>query len=95
MTTGAFLQAVAYALNAAALPFPVLCLGYGINGIGMALQVSTNNDVIKLGVEDNESVGCSSKRIRGHTEAEAGEEDGNFARSLRSLLPFACEIKDH
>lgn len=39
MVLGAFLQAIAYAISAAALPFPALCVAYAINGVGMALQV--------------------------------------------------------
>jgi hypothetical protein len=39
MVLGAFLQVVAYAISAAALPFPVLCVAYAINGVGMALLV--------------------------------------------------------
>lgn len=40
MVLGAFLQAIAYGISAAAFPFPVLCVAYAINGIGMALQVN-------------------------------------------------------
>ncbi|KAJ7601086.1 major facilitator superfamily domain-containing protein [Mycena floridula] len=38
MVFGSFLQCTAYAIEASAPPFGVLCLGYGINGIGMAIQ---------------------------------------------------------
>ncbi len=37
---GALCQAAMYALQAAALPFPVFVTTFAINGIGMALQVS-------------------------------------------------------
>ena len=38
--TGSLFQAIAYSVNATAPPFPVFVLGYAINGVGMALQVS-------------------------------------------------------
>lgn len=37
--TGSVAQTVAYALQSPAPPFPVFCLGYAINGFGIALQV--------------------------------------------------------
>ncbi|KAF9457972.1 major facilitator superfamily domain-containing protein [Collybia nuda] len=46
MVLGAFLQAIAYAISSAALPFPVLCVAYAINGIGMALQDGQANGYI-------------------------------------------------
>jgi hypothetical protein len=42
MVLGASLQVIAYAIDAVAPPFEVLCLGYAINGIGMAIQVIHN-----------------------------------------------------
>jgi hypothetical protein len=50
--------------------------------------------MIKLGVEDNEGVGCSSKRIRCYPQAEAGEENGDFARSLRSVSLASLKITE-
>lgn len=40
MALGSAFQAIAYAIDAAALPFPVLCIGYAINGVGMAILVA-------------------------------------------------------
>lgn len=37
--SGSALQVIAYAVDATAPPFPVLCLAYAVNGVGMSLQV--------------------------------------------------------
>ncbi|KAJ7583269.1 major facilitator superfamily domain-containing protein [Mycena floridula] len=48
MVLGASLQAIAYAIDASAPPFEVLCLGYAINGIGMAIQDGQANGYVSL-----------------------------------------------
>ncbi|KIY46714.1 MFS general substrate transporter [Fistulina hepatica ATCC 64428] len=46
LVLGSALQAIAYAIDAAAPPFPVLCAAYGINGVGMALQDAQANGYV-------------------------------------------------
>ncbi|KAJ6489886.1 major facilitator superfamily domain-containing protein [Mycena sanguinolenta] len=48
MVFGAFLQVIAYAIDAAAPPFEVLCLGYAINGMGMAIQDGQANGYVAI-----------------------------------------------
>jgi len=37
---GSVLQLLAYALQAAAVPFPAFVISFTINGVGLAIQVS-------------------------------------------------------
>ncbi|KAF9457978.1 major facilitator superfamily domain-containing protein [Collybia nuda] len=46
MVLGASLQVIAYAISAAAFPFPALCVAYAINGVGMAIQDGQGNGYI-------------------------------------------------
>ncbi|TRM63904.1 major facilitator superfamily domain-containing protein [Schizophyllum amplum] len=46
MVLGSGIQAIAYAIDAAALPFPVLCIGYAINGSGMAILSAQSNGYV-------------------------------------------------
>ncbi|KAG8720741.1 hypothetical protein FRC08_018282 [Ceratobasidium sp. 394] len=43
---GGLLQVVAYCLLAPALPFPVMCIAYAINGFGIALQDAQANGFV-------------------------------------------------
>ncbi|KAJ1311652.1 hypothetical protein OPQ81_010127 [Rhizoctonia solani] len=43
---GAVLQVVAYSILAPALPFPVMCVAYAINGFGIALQDAQANGFV-------------------------------------------------
>ncbi|ELU41500.1 MFS_1 domain-containing protein [Rhizoctonia solani AG-1 IA] len=43
---GAVLQVVAYCLLAPALPFPVMCIAYAVNGFGIALQDAQANGFV-------------------------------------------------
>ena len=38
-SSGAAFQVLGYAIQAPAPPFPVMCVGYVINGFGIAIQV--------------------------------------------------------
>ncbi|KAG1745199.1 MFS general substrate transporter [Suillus lakei] len=48
-------QVIAYAIEAAALPFPAFVLGYAINGFGMALQDAQSNGFV-ASLKDNPEV---------------------------------------
>ncbi|KAG8716017.1 hypothetical protein FRC11_011273 [Ceratobasidium sp. 423] len=43
---GAVLQVLAYSILAPALPFPVMCVAYAINGFGIALQDAQSNGFV-------------------------------------------------
>ncbi|KAL5641469.1 hypothetical protein ACGC1H_001822 [Rhizoctonia solani] len=43
---GALLQVLAYSILAPALPFPVMCIAYAINGFGIALQDAQSNGFV-------------------------------------------------
>ncbi|KAI4520802.1 MFS general substrate transporter [Schizophyllum commune Loenen D] len=46
MAIGSALQVVAYSIQAPALDFPVLCVGYVINGVGIAIQDAQANGYV-------------------------------------------------
>ncbi|CUA77505.1 Gallate transporter [Rhizoctonia solani] len=46
MLLGAVLQVLAYSILAPALPFPVMCIAYAINGFGIALQDAQANGFV-------------------------------------------------
>jgi len=46
MIIGAILQCVGYVIQSPAPPFPVLCIGYFFNGIGLALQDAQANGYV-------------------------------------------------
>ncbi|KAF8680184.1 tetracycline resistance protein [Rhizoctonia solani] len=46
LLAGAVLQVVAYCLLAPALPFPVMCIAYAVNGFGIALQDAQANGFV-------------------------------------------------
>ncbi|KAG2109893.1 MFS general substrate transporter [Suillus discolor] len=52
---GSACQVIAYAIEAAALPFPAFVLGYVINGFGMALQDAQSNGFV-ASLKDNPEV---------------------------------------
>ncbi|KAG1840108.1 MFS general substrate transporter [Suillus tomentosus] len=52
---GSVCQVIAYAIEAAALPFPAFVLGYVINGFGMALQDAQSNGFV-ASLKDNPEV---------------------------------------
>lgn len=52
MALGSALQTIAYAIDAPAFPFPVLCVGYAINGVGMAVQDAQANGYV-ASLKDN------------------------------------------
>ncbi|KAL1745818.1 major facilitator superfamily domain-containing protein [Schizophyllum fasciatum] len=52
---GAALQIVAYAIDAIAPPFPVLCIAYAINGFGMAVQDAQANGYVASLTEHQET----------------------------------------
>ncbi|KAG2124448.1 MFS general substrate transporter [Suillus clintonianus] len=53
--SGSACQVIAYAIEAAALPFPAFVLGYAINGFGMALQDAQSNGFV-ASLKDNPEV---------------------------------------
>ncbi|KAI4520809.1 MFS general substrate transporter [Schizophyllum commune Loenen D] len=49
---GSALQTIAYAIDSPAPPFPVLCIAYAINGVGMAIQDAQANGYV-ASLKDN------------------------------------------
>ncbi|KAL1760221.1 major facilitator superfamily domain-containing protein [Schizophyllum commune] len=53
--SGSALQVIAYAVDATAPPFPVLCVAYAVNGAGMSLQDAQTNGYVASLTENQEA----------------------------------------
>ncbi|KAL1727127.1 major facilitator superfamily domain-containing protein [Schizophyllum commune] len=55
LCSGSALQVIAYAVDATAPPFPVLCVAYAVNGAGMSLQDAQTNGYVASLTENQEA----------------------------------------
>jgi hypothetical protein len=84
---GAAVQVVGYAIMAPAPPFPVLVLGYFLNGFGLSFQVSHMTVLKSISTSFPVPVGCPSERLCGLAKVSRRNENGYPSRRVWSWSP--------
>ncbi|KAI5897112.1 MFS general substrate transporter [Schizophyllum commune H4-8] len=78
------LQVIAYAVDATAPPFPVLCVAYAVNGAGMSLQDAQTNGYVASLTENQEAKMGMLHAAYGPCGAQPSPGLGAFAAPLVS-----------